>query len=159
MFRSALLSLMLFFLVLTGCKLQPETMPDPVPPAPASDISMLRESPPQDPVVQAGLQPEDEVVTPPPPSTGTFDVAAATAPLGPPPPPRSQTAETGTTTTAEPSVPLPDIRTYEVQKGDTLWVISVREYGDGLRWKDIADANPGVDPKKMSIGTLLVIPD
>jgi nucleoid-associated protein YgaU len=31
--------------------------------------------------------------------------------------------------------------TYVIQKGDTLWSISVRAYGDGYKWPDLAKAN------------------
>jgi nucleoid-associated protein YgaU len=45
-----------------------------------------------------------------------------------------------------------------VQKGDTLRSIARRELGDERRWKEIASANPNVDPNKLSIGARLKLP-
>jgi len=45
-----------------------------------------------------------------------------------------------------------------VQKGDTLRSIARRELGDERRWKEIAKANPSVDPNKLSIGARLKLP-
>lgn len=56
--------------------------------------------------------------------------------------------------------PVPAVRTYTVQKGDSLWKIAKREYGSGLRWTDIRDANPGLgDLKKMQVGTEIILPE
>jgi 5'-nucleotidase len=52
----------------------------------------------------------------------------------------------------------PVSRTYTVRKGDTLWSIAQREYGNGQKWKDISAANPSVDPKKMLIGQQITLP-
>jgi len=49
-------------------------------------------------------------------------------------------------------------RAHTIRKGDTMWSLAVRYYGDGQRWIEIARANPGVDPKKMYVGTEIVIP-
>ena len=46
-----------------------------------------------------------------------------------------------------------------VVKGDTLWDIAVKYYGDGGKWKKIAEANGVTDPKKLKIGTVLEIPN
>lgn len=53
--------------------------------------------------------------------------------------------------------------TYTVKKGDTLWDISKKVYGDGSKWRKILSANPkalGVagNTKTLKIGTQLVIP-
>ena len=58
----------------------------------------------------------------------------------------------------EPLPPQPVSRTYTIVKGDTLWSIAQREYGDGQKWKDIAQANPSVDPKKLAIGQQITLP-
>jgi nucleoid-associated protein YgaU len=47
---------------------------------------------------------------------------------------------------------------YVVKKGDTLWRIATAVYGDGKRHKDIAAANPGIDPNKLKPGQKLVMP-
>lgn len=48
--------------------------------------------------------------------------------------------------------------TYEVQKGDTLWSIARRIYGDGQRWKDLAEANGITNPKMLRVGQSLIVP-
>lgn len=49
-------------------------------------------------------------------------------------------------------------RVYSVMKGDTLWSISKRQYGDGQRWQEIVKANPGLDPTKLSVGQKIILP-
>lgn len=46
-----------------------------------------------------------------------------------------------------------------VQPGDTLWTIAARAYGDPTRWRDIAKSNPDIDPRRLVVGTRLLIPD
>ena len=48
--------------------------------------------------------------------------------------------------------------TYEVVKGDSLWTIAVRAYGDGYKWVDIAKANNIVNPNVIHTGNILVLP-
>jgi len=48
--------------------------------------------------------------------------------------------------------------TYEVQKGDNLWNISVRAYGDGFKWVEIATANNLSNPDLIHHGNILVLP-
>lgn len=45
--------------------------------------------------------------------------------------------------------------TYTVKKGDTLWDICCRFYGDGTRWSDLAARNGVGDPRKLQVGTVL----
>lgn len=47
---------------------------------------------------------------------------------------------------------------YIVKKGDTLWAIATKYYHNGSAWPRIADANGIKDPRKLAIGTNLVIP-
>ncbi|MEM6334376.1 MAG: LysM domain-containing protein [Planctomycetota bacterium] len=49
-------------------------------------------------------------------------------------------------------------RVHVVAAGDTLSEISQQYYGTATRWQEIAAANPGVDPNRMSVGAELVIP-
>lgn len=48
--------------------------------------------------------------------------------------------------------------TYTVEKGDNLWTISVRAYGDGYKWTDIAKANNLDNPDVIFSGNVLTIP-
>jgi nucleoid-associated protein YgaU len=47
---------------------------------------------------------------------------------------------------------------YTVVRGDTLWDIAVRAYGDGYRWVDIAQANNLLNPDVIHSGNVFVIP-
>lgn len=47
--------------------------------------------------------------------------------------------------------------THTVVKGETLWGIATKYYGDGTRWKEVADKNGVADPKKLSIGKVLAL--
>ncbi len=49
-------------------------------------------------------------------------------------------------------------RTYKVQPRDTAWGIAAKLLGDGNRWKDIADLNPGVDLNRLTVGTTIKVP-
>ena len=48
-------------------------------------------------------------------------------------------------------------KTYTVKKGDTLWDIACRFYGDGTKWGNIAARNGVADPRKLQIGTVLTL--
>lgn len=48
--------------------------------------------------------------------------------------------------------------TYEVVKGDNLWNIAVRAYGDGYRWVDIAKENSLANPNLIHSGNVLTLP-
>jgi len=48
--------------------------------------------------------------------------------------------------------------TYTVQKGDYLWVIAIRAYGDGYKWVEIATANKLVNPDLIHSGNVLMLP-
>ena len=48
-------------------------------------------------------------------------------------------------------------KTYTVKKGDTLWDIACRFYGDGTKWGSIAARNGVTDPRKLQIGTVLTL--
>lgn len=48
--------------------------------------------------------------------------------------------------------------TYEVVKGDSLWKIAIRAYGDGYKWVDIAKENKITNPNFIYSGNILVLP-
>lgn len=48
--------------------------------------------------------------------------------------------------------------TYAVIKGDNLWDIAVRAYGDGFRWHEIARANNLINPNLIHPGNVFKIP-
>jgi len=47
---------------------------------------------------------------------------------------------------------------YQVIKGDNLWEIAVKEYGDGYQWTKIAAANNLKNASVISVGQKIVIP-
>ncbi len=52
-------------------------------------------------------------------------------------------------------------KTYVVKKGDSLWSIAKRIYGDGSKWRKIYEANKkviGKNPNTIFPGQKLVIP-
>lgn len=60
---------------------------------------------------------------------------------------------------AEDSPALPnDAQTVIVRSGDNLWVIAAREYGDGSKWRRIAEANDLTEPYALDVGQRLIIP-
>ena len=54
--------------------------------------------------------------------------------------------------------PKQGTKKYTVKKGDTLWVIAKKYYGDGSKYSKIAKENNLVDPNKINIGQVLIIP-
>lgn len=95
------------------------------------------------------------------PATGTMTESAgprANAPAGP------RTADGGGALRANDPVVLPrpteslPPATCVVRPGDSLYAIAARELGDGLRWRALLAANPGVDPQRLAIGQVLTLP-
>lgn len=48
--------------------------------------------------------------------------------------------------------------THVIQDRDSFWKLAERYYGDGTRFQEIADANPGLDPMKLPVGRTITIP-
>jgi len=66
----------------------------------------------------------------------------------------------GTTTShvsSGPSTPVAGGH-YTVKPGDTLWDLAKAVYGDGSRWKEIADANPGLTSRGLNPGSQIKLP-
>jgi nucleoid-associated protein YgaU len=46
---------------------------------------------------------------------------------------------------------------YTVVKGDSLWKIALRAYGNGYKWMDIAKANKLHNPNRIHVGNVLLL--
>lgn len=115
-----------------------------------------------------GCKPESTERTPvygdAPPPAQLPSPPPVTEPAAPPPdlttgaPPVSAPAVTPPVTMPLeplPPQPAPTAQQYEVAAGDTFYSIGQKF---GVSMKAIADANPGVDPRRLRIGQKLVIP-
>ncbi len=72
------------------------------------------------------------------------------------------TASTPSDTAAIPlPEPAPELKTYTVEPGDSLWKIAQGAYGHGNQWQKIYEANKDriKNPDKIDPGQTLVIPD
>ena len=49
-------------------------------------------------------------------------------------------------------------KTYVVKKGDTLWAIAQRTYGDGKQYRKIVAANPNIKGDRVFAGQKIVLP-
>ncbi|HET7073059.1 MAG TPA: LysM peptidoglycan-binding domain-containing protein [Mycobacterium sp.] len=56
------------------------------------------------------------------------------------------------------AAPEPEVRTYTVVSGDSLWAIAERFYGDGSKYQVIADASGIPNPDLIQPGQVLTIP-
>jgi nucleoid-associated protein YgaU len=90
--------------------------------------------------------------------TPAASVAAAPSPATPAPAQTLAASETPVATAAHAVVP--EVLTYTVVKGDNLWDLAVKYYGDGLRYADIFSANASQirDPNLIYIGQIFVVP-
>lgn len=94
----------------------------------------------------------------PPTDASTMDLNSAPAP--------APVAYTAPIQTAAPDPALASAtpassastNSYTVKRGDTLWHIAATHYGDGKKWKEIADANPGLTPNTLRVGQTITLP-
>jgi 5'-nucleotidase len=49
-------------------------------------------------------------------------------------------------------------KTYIVKRGDTLWGLAQRTYGDGKQYRKILAANPNIKGEQLNVGQKIVIP-
>jgi nucleoid-associated protein YgaU len=124
----------------------PTAASTPAAPSPAVAIAAAEPTP----AVSAAAAP---VAPAPAPSASVAAAPPAAAPVQTP-----ATSETPSATAAHAVVP--DVLTYSVVKGDNLWDLAVKYYGDGLRYADIFSANASLihDPNLIYIGQIFVVP-
>lgn len=147
-------------ILIVGCK-KGEAPPDTAAPVPKlSPISATTNEESFFPSLgtPAPIQPLPS--TPPSPVTST-DLTPGPAPMPAPMPaplpgPTPVPAPTPALMPAPvPAGPPPAAKTHTVARGDTFYGIA-KEHGVSM--KDIQDANPGVDPKKLKVGQKLTVP-
>lgn len=85
------------------------------------------------------------------------EIVAPTATITPTILPTSTAKTTVTATPAATSVGT-STTTYTVVKGDSLWKIAVKEYGNGQKWVEIARANKLSNPNIIHSGNVLTLP-
>ncbi len=106
-------------------------------------------------------QPATEVAPPaPPPAPGevAYDPSKSGLEPIPGPAPAGTTQPLPPVTPEQPTVAETGPKEYVVKSGDMLQRISKQFYGKRSQWKLIAEANPGVNPNHLKVGTKLVIP-
>jgi nucleoid-associated protein YgaU len=90
-------------------------------------------------------------------AVNTAPSAVPTGPVNPP------VVQSGVTPAAGPeaagrSAAESGFTTYRIQKGDTLAAIAQRIMGDRNKWKQIVDANPGLDARRLKIDMEIRVP-
>ena len=73
--------------------------------------------------------------------------------------PIQEPATAPTVSPSTPPAPASTPRTHRVAAGESPYSISQLVYGSGKYYKRILAANPGIDPRHLKIGTILVIPE
>ena len=88
-----------------------------------------------------------------PASAAPAQTAYAPAPTSP-----MQTAAPDPSSATINAAVAPSSNTYTIKPGDTLWKIAASHYGDGRKWKQIEDANPGISPNALRVGQTITLP-
>lgn len=114
------------------------------------------------PPTDTPLPPPTDTPTPEPPTdTPTPEPPTATPePTVVPPTETPTPTPTPSPTPTETATPEPTVQIYKVKWGDCLWKIAERFYGDGMRWRDIYEANRDriTNPRLIRTGWELRIP-
>ncbi|MDH3583974.1 MAG: LysM peptidoglycan-binding domain-containing protein, partial [Phycisphaerae bacterium] len=162
--------------------LTPVPAPPPAPldpPAPA-----VATAPPSTPLVEPGSEPTplEPPLTPPPaaleppvsplPGAAGLSAVAGSEPPEPAPAPGSSTvtplapaptpAATPRLTATTPGTERPGadlVSTYQIEEGDTLSDLALRFYGSAQQWRQIAKANPDLNPDRLKVGQTIRLPD
>ncbi|MBN9242929.1 MAG: 5'-nucleotidase C-terminal domain-containing protein [Mesorhizobium sp.] len=120
----------------------------------AAEPAKPAEAAPSMPALPAGSS--DIANTPP---SVPADAAAPTAkPAETAPVEAAKPAEAAPAETAKPAEASGAETSHVVAKGDTYWDLAVKYYGDGAKWKKIANANRGQEPRRLLVGSTLKIP-
>jgi nucleoid-associated protein YgaU len=106
-------------------------------------------------LIAAGCQQHAKPAT----DSAALEVSPAPAPVAymPPAPVQTMTPDPALSS-ATPTASSAAGNSYTIQKGDPLWKIASQHYGDGKKWHQIADANPGLSPSTLRIGQTITIP-
>jgi nucleoid-associated protein YgaU len=128
------------------------------PPAPAQAKTSVSDAPAQKPAAEATATP-----APVAEQSASASGAASTTSTTQTPAEKAAVAAVEPTKPAEPSPSnaiVADVRTAKVVRGDTLWAISRRFYGHGVRYGAIFEANASQirDPKLIYPGQIFVVP-
>ena len=120
---------------------------------------MAASAPP--PAAGSAAAPPVPSATAPPTALAARGAAAAAPPVAAAPPPAAAPAAAERPPGVAPdTVYVPQLATLAVSRGDNLWSISRRSYGQGARYTVIYDANQGQiqDPALIYPGQVFVMP-
>ena len=125
--------------------------------AASTPVAAAAPSSPPTPAASSAAAEPTPTATPAAPAP-TARVAAEPAPSAASPASTPAAAETPLATAAHAVVA--EVSTYTVVKGDNLWDLAIKYYGDGLRYADIFSANSSQirDPNLIYIGQIFVVP-
>lgn len=109
-------------------------------------------------LIAAGCQ-QQQPANKPMTDSAALDVTPAAAPVAyaSPSPVQTMTPDPALSS-ASPASSAAAGNTYTIKKGDTLWKIATSRYGDGKKWHEIADANPGLSPSALHVGETITLP-